>query len=99
MPFVKVRQDGAITIPVELRRKHSIAPGSWYEVSVNSKGRIVMSSQRCVCSLCGANVVNVDAVTGTCSYCKTMLTTLVREGIDLSSALKHMQRRRKNSSF
>lgn len=99
MAFVRVRADGAITLPIELRRKHAIDPGTWYEVSVNSKGKIVLSAQRCVCSLCGANVRGVDSVTGTCSYCKSALTNLVREGMDLSSALKHMQFRRKNGSF
>lgn len=51
MPFVKVRGDGAITIPVELRRKHSVTPGTWYQVSVTSKGKIVLSPKRTVCSL------------------------------------------------
>lgn len=99
MAFVKVRQDGAITIPVELRRKHSIDPGTWYLVTVNAKGKLILSSQRCVCSLCGANVVSVDSVTGTCTYCKSILTDLVRSGMDLSGALRHMQKRRKNGSF
>ena len=36
MPFVKVRGDGAITIPVELRRKHSVTPGTWYQVTTLS---------------------------------------------------------------
>lgn len=99
MPFMKVREDGAITIPVELRRKHSITPGTWYHISVTSKGKVVLSPQRTVCSLCGAQVVSVDAVTGTCHYCKTILTDMVRKGFDLSSALKQMQRQRKNGSF
>ena len=99
MPFVKVRGDGAITIPVEFRRKHSVTPGTWYQVSVTSKGKIVLSPKRTVCSLCGAEVLSVDAVTGTCPYCKTILTDMVRSGFDLSSALKHMQHQRKNGSF
>lgn len=99
MPFMKVREDGAITIPVELRRRHSITPGTWYQVSVTSKGKVVLSPQRTVCSLCGAQVASVDTVTGTCPYCKTILTEMVRKGFDLSSALKHLQRHRKNGGF
>jgi len=99
MPFVKVRQDGAITIPVEVRNKHSMLPGTWYEVTVNGKGRITLIPQRCQCSLCGANVTAVDGVTGTCAYCKVVLTDMVRKGIDLGAALKQMQKVRKNGGF
>lgn len=99
MPFIKVRQDGAITIPVELRRKHSIDPGAWYKVTVNSNGNVILSPQSSVCSLCGTTVAGVDPVTGTCPNCRMTLTGLVQEGMDLSSALKYMQLRRKSGSF
>lgn len=99
MAFVKVRGDGAITIPIELRNKHSILPGTWYQVSVTSKGKIMLSPKRTVCSMCGAEVLSVDAVTGTCPYCKTILTDMVRKGFDLSSAIKQMQHQRKNGAL
>lgn len=99
MPCVRVRQNGTVTIPAVLRRKFAVAPGTEYDISVNGKGKIILSPRRCICSLCGAQVINVDVVTGTCSYCKTMLTHLIQQGLDLSTALQQLQCRRKNGSF
>lgn len=99
MPFIRVRHDGAITIPFELRRKYSITPGAWYQISISSKGRLLLSPQQCKCSLCGEPVASIDTVTGTCKSCKDELTNLVRGGMSLSGALKYVQCRRKNGSI
>ena len=50
MPFVKVRGDGAITIPVELRRKHSVTPGTWYQLQAKGKSCCPLSA-RCAPSV------------------------------------------------
>lgn len=91
--FVKVRQDGSINIPHELRKRFCIRPGAWYSVTANGKGKIFLQSQRCQCSLCGTPVTSVDSVTGTCSNCKYTLTKMVQDGMDLSCALKELQHR------
>ena len=39
MPFVKVRGDGAITIPVELRRKHSVTRAHGIRYQLQAKGK------------------------------------------------------------
>lgn len=94
--FVRVRQDGSVCIPAALRRKYGIEPGSWFKVAGDGRGKLTFSTERCACSLCGAAVKSVDSVTGTCPYCKSALTHLVREGMDLGVALRHLQQRRKD---
>lgn len=99
MMFVKVRQDGSVNIPAALRRKYSITPGTWFEVTGNGKGKLTFSTRRVTCSLCGAHVKSVDSVTGTCIFCKDALTTLVRQGMSLSYALRHLQKQRQSGNF
>lgn len=97
--YVRVRGDGAITLPVELRRKYSVNPGEYYQISVSGKGKISLTPKRSVCSLCGAEVLSVNSVTGMCPYCNHILSDMVKRGWDLGQAIKHLQKERRKGSI
>lgn len=97
--FIRVRGDGAFTLPVELRRKYAVNPGEYYKVSVSGKGEITLTPKRSVCSLCGAEVLAVNTITGACPYCGMVLSDMVRKGYDLDAAIKKLRKERKKGSI
>lgn len=97
--FVKVRQDGSVNIPANLRNRCGILPKENFEISVNGKGVITLRPKRVHCTLCEAEVTAVDGISGMCIYCQRILNDMVRHGMDLSLAIKQLRRDRQHKNI
>lgn len=88
MAYVRVRQDGTITIPAQIRRQGQFVPGAWVLVQPAAGGKLELTPKALNCSLCGRKVPTLDPQTNICPKCVNLIVKLVRSGASWSGAIK-----------
>ena len=94
MASVRVRQDGSICIPADIRYRHGIRGGVVVQVKVNQLGQFVLTPEKFKCSCCGMTLRVVDKITGMCDACTGQVTNYVREGMSFNQAVARVRKSR-----
>lgn len=54
MAYVRVRQDGTITIPAQIRRQGQFVPGAWVLVQPAAGGKLELTPKHSIAACVGA---------------------------------------------
>ena len=88
MAFVRIRQDGTLTIPAHIRHQGEFVPGAWVSLQTTAGGGLSLVPQVLNCSLCGHRVPTLDRDTNICPTCVSKITKSVRAGATWVDAIK-----------
>ena len=95
MNIIRVRQDGSLCIPAALRNRYGIQPGSLMSVAMDKYHRVILKPEKYICSGCHGEIKRVDRVTGLCTECQVEMTRLIREGMNMPTAIAEMRKKRR----
>lgn len=95
MVTIRVRQDGSVCIPAAERARFGIVPGGLLEYHMNAHNQVVLTPKTYYCSVCRGEFKVLDRVTGLCPACQHEFARLIRQGMEVSAALKEMRKTRR----
>lgn len=90
---IRVRKDGAVSIPKYLRTMYGVRHNARYSLEIREDGTIILKPFITVCAVCGVRssesliVLGVDV----CKACDHGLTAMVKRGVPLSAAIDAMR--------
>lgn len=85
---VTTRQDGSIGIPVNVRNRLGIQPGTQIQITSDRQGRIYLKPLRSKCACCGLDQMAVSSVDGMCPACNNLVEFYIREGFPITTAIR-----------
>lgn len=92
MNVVRVRQDGSVNIPSDVRNRNGIHGGVVLKLKINHLGQLVFTPEDFKCSCCHKQLHVVDRVTGLCVSCQHLVEDEVRKGSDIKTAVSTIRK-------